>query len=32
LVRDWLGVGFHGFVLYCLFRGFTACQQLARGR
>lgn len=32
LVRDWLGVGFHVFVLYCLFRGFTACQQLARAR
>lgn len=32
LVRDWLGVGFHVFVLYCLFRGFTACQHLARAR
>jgi hypothetical protein len=32
LERDWLGVGFHVFVLYCLFRGFTACQHLARAR
>jgi hypothetical protein len=32
LVRDWLGVGFHVFILYCLFRGLTACQQLARTR
>ena len=29
LVRqDWIGVGFHAFVLYCLFRGFTACREL----
>jgi hypothetical protein len=28
IARDWLGVGFHVFVLYCLFRGFTACQRL----
>jgi hypothetical protein len=32
LWRDWLGVGFHVFVLYCLFRGFTACQRLAGAR
>jgi hypothetical protein len=25
---DWLGVAFHGFVLYCLFRGFRACRAL----
>jgi hypothetical protein len=29
---DWLGIGFHLFVLYCLFRGFTACRHLARAR
>lgn len=28
IARDWLGVGFHVFVLYCLFRGLTACQQI----
>jgi hypothetical protein len=28
LVRDWLGVGFHAFVLYCLYRGMSACRQL----
>jgi hypothetical protein len=28
LAQDWLGVGFHVFVLYCLFRGLTACRQL----
>jgi hypothetical protein len=32
LEREWLGVGFHVFVLYCLFRGFTACQRLAGAR
>jgi hypothetical protein len=26
LVQDWLGVGFHVFVLYCLFRGLMACR------
>ena len=25
---DWLGVGFHAFVLFCLFRGFKACRAL----
>ena len=25
---DWLGVGFHVFVLFCLFRGFKACRAL----
>lgn len=29
LVQDWLGVGFHVFVLYCLFRGLKACRELA---
>jgi hypothetical protein len=28
LVKDWIGVAFHVFVLYCLFRGFTACRQV----
>jgi len=28
LVQDWLGVGFHAFVLFCLFRGFMACREL----
>jgi hypothetical protein len=26
--QDWLGVGFHVFVLYCLFRGAKACREL----
>ena len=25
---DWLGVGFHAFVLFCLFRGFKACRAM----
>ena len=28
LVQDWIGVGFHVFVLFCLFRGFQACRVL----
>ncbi len=28
VARDWLGVGFHVFALYCLFRGFKACREL----
>jgi hypothetical protein len=28
LVRDWIGVGFHAFILWCLFRGFSGCRQL----
>jgi GYF domain 2 len=28
LVQDWIGVGFHAFVLFCLFRGFMACRAL----
>lgn len=28
LVQDWVGVGFHVFVLYCLFRGAKACRVL----
>ena len=28
IVQDWLGLGFHAFVLFCLFRGFQACQVL----
>ena len=28
LASDWIGVAFHAFVLYCLFRGFQACRAL----
>lgn len=28
LVGDWIGVGFHVFILFCLFRGAKACRQL----
>jgi hypothetical protein len=28
LVADWLGVGFHVFVLFCLFGGLAACRKL----
>lgn len=28
LVQDWLPLGFHGFALFCLFRGFRACREL----
>lgn len=28
LAHDWIGVGFHLFVLYCLFRGVQACRRL----
>ena len=28
IAQDWLGVGFHAFVLFCLFRGFKACRAL----
>jgi hypothetical protein len=28
LAQDWLGVGFHAFVLFCLFRGLMACREL----
>jgi hypothetical protein len=31
LVQDWIGVAFHVFVLYCLFRGAQACRQLKAG-
>ena len=31
LAQDWIGVGFHVFVLYCLFRGVQACRQLKAG-
>jgi hypothetical protein len=30
LDQDWLGVGFHVFALYCLFRGFSACRQMGK--
>lgn len=26
--QDWIGIAFHVFVLYCLFRGFKACREL----
>jgi hypothetical protein len=28
LAQEWLGVGFHVFALYCLFRGLSACRKL----
>ena len=28
LAQDWIGVAFHAFVLYCLFRGFQGCRAL----
>lgn len=28
LTQDWLGVGFHAFVLFCLVRGYMACREL----
>jgi hypothetical protein len=28
IAQDWLGVGFHAFALFCLFRGFKACREL----
>ncbi len=28
LGQDWLALGFHGFALFCLFRGFSACREL----
>lgn len=28
LAQDWIGVAFHGFVLWGLFRGFSACRAL----
>lgn len=28
LVQDWIGVAFHAFVLYCLFRGFQGCRAM----
>jgi hypothetical protein len=28
VLGDWIGVAFHVFVLFCLFRGFSACRQL----
>lgn len=27
-VRDWLGIAFHLFALYCMFSGFRACLRL----
>jgi GYF domain 2 len=27
----WLGVAFHAFALFCLFRGFAACRELRQG-
>jgi hypothetical protein len=31
LAQDWLAIGFHGFALFCLFRGFKACRFLRAG-
>jgi hypothetical protein len=31
MAQDWLGVSFHVFVLYCLFRGLSACRELNKG-
>jgi len=31
LAQDWLGVGFHAFVLFCIIRGFIACRELKAG-
>ena len=28
IAQEWLGIGFHAFVLFCLFRGFKACRAL----
>ncbi|HWX18423.1 MAG TPA: DUF4339 domain-containing protein [Candidatus Binatia bacterium] len=28
LTQSWLGVAFHAFVLFCLFRGFRACRRV----
>ena len=28
LIQDWLGIAFHAFVVYCLFRGFSGCRRL----
>jgi hypothetical protein len=28
LAMDFLGIGFHAFALFCLYRGFTACREL----
>jgi hypothetical protein len=28
VAQDWLGLGFHVFVLFCLFRGLQGCRQL----
>src|ERR1051325_5187828 len=28
LVSDWLSVGFHGFALYCIFKGFQSLREL----
>ena len=28
IAQEWLGVGFHVFALFCLFRGFKACREL----
>jgi hypothetical protein len=30
LVQDWLAVGFHGFALFFIFKGFTACREYRR--
>jgi hypothetical protein len=31
IAGDWIGIAFHIFVLYCLFRGLQACRSLNAG-
>ncbi|MFN7141240.1 MAG: hypothetical protein ACK4UN_18080, partial [Limisphaerales bacterium] len=28
LAEDWVGFGFHGFALFCIFGGYKACRDL----
>jgi len=28
LAQQWIGVAFHAYVLFVLFRGFSACRKL----
>jgi len=29
LVQDWLGLGFHGFALFCIFGGYSSLRKLS---
>jgi hypothetical protein len=31
VVQDWIGVAFHAFVLFSLFRGFQAIKEMKGG-